>query len=170
MVSVAEANELGKEMIEQYVPGRGYRLTWDRSTKRAGACNFISKEIILSTVAVPVYDWDEFQDLMLHEIAHALTADEQKDHGPKWKRKYKDLGGTGNVYCRRFSTAHVAEITPTGVIFVICALLTMLQLVGPWWTAGAAALVLAWTVKHMMRKSPAEEHGLVMVDGEWVST
>lgn len=172
MVSIAEANELGKDMIDQHLNGRGYRLTWDRAQKRAGAANFRDREIILSTVAVSAYDWDDFEDLMLHEIAHVKTQAEEKDHGPEWKKTYKKLGGTGNVYCKQFAAVDHIEITPVGVMAVVIGLWAAWIALGPVWTYVGAGLVALWAFCRWRRsRVPAGvEHGMTMVDGEWVSS
>lgn len=172
MVSIAEANELGKEMIEQYLEGQGYRLTWDRAQKRAGAANFRYREIILSTVAVSAYDWDDFEDLMLHEIAHVKTQFEEKDHGPEWKKTYRKLGGSGNVYCKQFAQTDHLEITPTGIIAVIITLYAAWTALGPVWAYAGMGAVALWAVCRWRRSRvpAAAEHGMAMVDGEWVSS
>jgi len=171
MVSIAEANELGKDMIDQHLNGMGYRLTWDRAQDRAGACNGLYKEITLSTVAIQKYDWTTFEDVMLHEIAHALTWGEDKDHGPKWRRKYLELGGSGNQYCRLFARTDHVEITPVGVIMTVLFIWAAFIALGAFWGWVGISAVVLWAVARWRRsrRPAASEHGLEMVDGEWVT-
>lgn len=62
-----------------------------RLRRAAGVCKAQKQRIELSRRFVETYDWEHVNDVILHEIAHALAPPGAK-HGPKWKRIAVTLG------------------------------------------------------------------------------
>jgi predicted SprT family Zn-dependent metalloprotease len=93
----------------------GWRLLIGRGKKLIGATRPQSKTITISGPYISLNDWDEIQDTVLHEIAHALTWDatdgHAKPHGPEWRAIAKSIGAeptakntTANIPPRRYTT------------------------------------------------------------------
>ena len=59
--------------------------------RRAGLCNYTQKRITLSKHFVATADMDSIEQVLLHEIAHAL-AGQSAGHGKLWKLKATELG------------------------------------------------------------------------------
>lgn len=72
-----------------------WRLRWMQSKRYAGRCNYGLREIALSAPIVKANGKHAVVNLILHEIAHALTT-EKHDH--KWMDKLKEIGGRVEVY------------------------------------------------------------------------
>ena len=64
---------------------------WDSAKKRLGVCKYGEHRISLSRYFVDLHTIDEIEQVMLHEIAHAL-AGPKAGHGPKWKRIATEIG------------------------------------------------------------------------------
>ncbi|GAA1881723.1 SprT-like domain-containing protein [Lapillicoccus jejuensis] len=72
----------------------GWSVEFDTAVTRAGACHFALRRITLSAPLVRLYSRDQVQEVVLHEIAHAL-AGADAGHGPRWRRLARELGATG---------------------------------------------------------------------------
>ena len=64
---------------------------WDSAKKRLGVCKYDQHLISLSRYFVDYHSLDEIDQVMRHEIAHAL-AGSKAGHGPKWKKIATELG------------------------------------------------------------------------------
>ena len=84
----------------------GWYFTWNQRKRSYGVCNYRKHEIQLSSVLCRDLREDHIVDILLHEIAHALTPGAK--HGPVWKAKCRQLGYTP------LRTAHYAD-TPNVV-------------------------------------------------------
>lgn len=84
----------------------GWSLSWDSAVKRFGSTRWMGGrpyKITLSRPLIPLCTREEIQDIILHEIAHALTGLERGDaHGAKWKQTALRIGAKPN---RCMSTA-----------------------------------------------------------------
>ncbi|MEX2540753.1 MAG: SprT-like domain-containing protein [Trueperaceae bacterium] len=67
---------------------------FDRAKRRLGACWLHRKRITLSRDFVALNDLTVVRDVVLHEIAHALTPGD--GHGRVFKRKARELGCSGS--------------------------------------------------------------------------
>lgn len=63
---------------------------------RAGSCNYKNKVIKMSPTFVELNSEEHVNEVMLHEIAHALMP--RHHHNKFWKRKALEIGCTGNTY------------------------------------------------------------------------
>ena len=68
-----------------------YSFGFDRAVRRAGLCNYTKRRITLSKHFVEHASSEEIEQVLLHEIAHAL-AGQSAGHGPKWKKQASDIG------------------------------------------------------------------------------
>jgi predicted SprT family Zn-dependent metalloprotease len=68
-----------------------YSFGFDRAVRRAGLCNYTQKRITLSKHFVQGADMDSVEQVLLHEIAHALSG-QAAGHGRIWKAKATELG------------------------------------------------------------------------------
>jgi SprT protein len=78
--------------------GRHLDSTWtfgfDAAKKRAGLCDYSAKRISVSRYLAARWSDDEVDQVLLHEIAHAL-AGHRAGHGARWLSVARRLGYTG---------------------------------------------------------------------------
>jgi SprT protein len=68
-----------------------YSFGFDRAVRRAGLCNYTERRITLSKHFVANSEIDAIEQVLLHEIAHALVG-QGAGHGKVWKAKASELG------------------------------------------------------------------------------
>ena len=68
-----------------------YSFGFDRAVRRAGLCNYTQRRITLSKHFVANAEMDGIEQVLLHEIAHAL-AGQSAGHGKTWRAKATELG------------------------------------------------------------------------------
>ena len=68
-----------------------YSFGLDRAVRRAGLCDYRNRRITLSKHLVQSGDWDQIEQVLLHEIAHALVG-QSAGHGKIWKQKASEIG------------------------------------------------------------------------------
>jgi SprT protein len=68
-----------------------YSFGFDRAVRRAGLCDYSRKRISLSKHLVATADLDQIEQVLLHEIAHALVG-QAAGHGSIWKNKASEIG------------------------------------------------------------------------------
>ncbi|HEX7005183.1 MAG TPA: SprT-like domain-containing protein [Trueperaceae bacterium] len=86
---LAAASDLARELMD--VNGlSAWDFAFDRARRRLGACWPTRQRITLSRQFVELNDEALVRDVILHEIAHALTPGD--GHGPRFKRKARELG------------------------------------------------------------------------------
>jgi len=91
--------KLARELMEEYnLLALGWTFCFDRATRRAGLTSYSKRTISLSRELTLLGSREDVLDTILHEIAHALTPG--ASHGPLWKKKFIELGGSGNVVYR----------------------------------------------------------------------
>jgi predicted SprT family Zn-dependent metalloprotease len=92
-----DLRRLAKDLFDVY-DLREWSFTFDRAPSRAGACDTTNKNISISIhfVENPKTTWHHLNDILLHEIAHALTPDH--NHDSVWRDVAKSIGSTGKRY------------------------------------------------------------------------
>lgn len=77
---------------------KGWHFGLDRAKTRCGVCDYGAKVISLSRLYVqePSVSFEDIENTILHEIAHALAGYEAA-HGPLWKQMAKSIGCNGNT-------------------------------------------------------------------------
>ena len=88
-VQLSDTRKLAREMLAQHGLV-GWEFGFDHAKRRLGACWPQRKRITLSRHFVELNDESIVRDVILHEIAHALTPGD--GHGAKFKRKATELG------------------------------------------------------------------------------
>jgi SprT protein len=68
-----------------------YSFGLDRAVRRAGLCDYRNRRITLSKHLVQSGDLDQIEQVLLHEIAHALVG-QSAGHGKIWKQKASEIG------------------------------------------------------------------------------
>lgn len=68
-----------------------YSFGFDRAVRRAGQCDFAKRRITLSRHLVENSSIDEIEQVLLHEIAHAL-AGQAAGHGQAWRSEARRIG------------------------------------------------------------------------------
>ncbi len=101
-MDLIEAEQLAKKLINQHCPE--YTFRFDRSKKRFGCCFLIKKEITLSKYLAELNTYEDVEQCILHEIAHALVPFGE-NHGKLWKQKARAIGFNGT----RTHTAKMPE-------------------------------------------------------------
>jgi hypothetical protein len=81
-------------MKKHRLTGKGWSFEFDRAKYRLGLCNHTRKLITVSKHFTGAADEDQFEQALLHEIAHALLPQEA-GHGFEWKLKAKQIGYRG---------------------------------------------------------------------------
>lgn len=79
---------------------KGWKFQWDRASRRLGACHYGRKTITMSYALTERISRRQAVDTITHEIAHAIVG-HAAGHGPIWRAKHRELGGTGE---RTYST------------------------------------------------------------------
>lgn len=111
----AEARDLALELMATHgLIGAGWSFRFNRAKSYAGLTDLDLKEISLSGSMVDAVSPSSVRETILHEIAHALTGeDERAEHGPLWRAKALEIGSTGEeeemVYIPQVFTSLVEE-------------------------------------------------------------
>lgn len=91
---VDEAIELGESLLKEYQL-YNWKMDKHKSFKAVGTCDEANKKISLSSLVIPYCTNKAVNDILLHEISHALVG-VRNGHNKIWKQKCIELGGTGN--------------------------------------------------------------------------
>lgn len=79
-----------REMLDKHGL-TGWKVRWDHAKRRAGACHFKSQTLSFSSVLAQIYPAETMQDVVLHEVAHAL-AGPGHNHDKYWKSVARQVG------------------------------------------------------------------------------
>lgn len=93
MVELASAEARARALMTTHLDA-SWTFGFDRARARAGACNWTTRRITVSRALTPDMTDDELDQVLLHEIAHALAGHEA-GHGPRWRAIARGLGYTG---------------------------------------------------------------------------
>jgi hypothetical protein len=81
-------------LIDRHL-GTGWTFAFDRAVTRAGLCDHTRRRISVSAPLAARYSEAEVEQVLLHEVAHAL-AGAGAGHGPTWRTIARGLGYTGD--------------------------------------------------------------------------
>lgn len=100
---IRAVDALADELLKTHGLKR-WRFEFDPSTRRAGKCCYTTRTISIAfNLAMNGSDAD-IRNTLLHELAHALVGRKQ-GHGPEWKAKVVELGGSpGRTHRMEFSS------------------------------------------------------------------
>lgn len=82
-------------LIAAHLPGGGWSFGFDNARTRAGQCDFGRARITLSRHLAVRADGDTVEQVLLHEIAHALTGP-RAAHNATWRATARRLGYRGS--------------------------------------------------------------------------
>lgn len=92
-MNIQQITQLGYQLMDEH--GLiGWSIVWDNARKRGGQCRYNTRTISLSRLIVPTWEDAEIRNVLLHEIAHALTPGHS--HDAVWRRKLISMGGDGS--------------------------------------------------------------------------
>lgn len=93
MANLQEAIKLTNYLLKERGLS-GWTVIITKSKRSAGYCNYMKKQIGLSSFVIPSHTEESSFDTVTHEVAHAI-AGKEAGHGYEWKRIHKELGGSG---------------------------------------------------------------------------
>jgi len=82
------------ELLEAQGLSPQWSFGWDRAKTRFGQCDHHHRRISLSRYLATAGSLEEVDQVLLHEVAHAL-AGSRAGHGPRWRSIAQSLGYTG---------------------------------------------------------------------------
>lgn len=95
---------LAERKLAEHLDPQVWSFGWDNARRRAGLCNYTDRRISLSTYYAQVHSIDDSMQVLLHEIAHALTGKDAA-HGKVWLNKAKSIG----YRAEKFTGREIAE-------------------------------------------------------------
>ena len=88
-----DALALARELLDRHgLPDWDVRL--DHARRRAGSCRYAQRAITLSRHLIPLYEEDYVREVILHEVAHALTGPDH-GHDAAWRATARRIGSNG---------------------------------------------------------------------------
>ena len=79
------------EFMGRYLDLKVWSFAFDSAKRRLGACKYAEHQISLSRYFVELHSLAEIDQVIRHEVAHAV-AGSKAGHGPKWKKIATELG------------------------------------------------------------------------------
>jgi len=104
-----KAAQIMKAEIAKHCPD--YHFKWNRGKRMLGQCCYTTKTLSLSKFGVELNSEEEIQDVILHEIAHALVGPGH-NHNRVWKNKAVSIGCNGT---RTAKSATIVEPNYVGI-------------------------------------------------------
>lgn len=95
-------------LVKQGQPG--WSFEFDNAKRRAGLCSYTDKRISVSKYLVSIHSLDETHQVLLHEIAHALSG-KREGHSKTWLATAKSIG----YRAERFTGTEIAKAQATWV-------------------------------------------------------
>ena len=84
-----------RALIALHLDPAVWTFGFDNAKRRAGLCNYTEHRITVSRYLAARYDDDEIHQILLHEVAHAMTGP-KAGHGARWLAVARDLGYEGH--------------------------------------------------------------------------
>lgn len=103
-MELIEFETFAQELIDDYLPGKGWRFRFDAEARRGGWCDSHQRTITMSRRLVPIWTEAENLEALLHEIAHALGHEEglvppgSAPHGIEWRLLARSIGCSGQRF------------------------------------------------------------------------
>lgn len=95
---ILETEKLANKLLAEFgLLELGWKFKFDNSKHRIGQCRYEEKEIGYSSYFLEKTSWEEIEDTIRHEIAHALSPPTRirgrwQSHGYDWKLKAIEVG------------------------------------------------------------------------------
>ena len=87
---ITKANMIARKLMRKHGI-EDWEIRWTNAKKTYGYCDYGRRTLGFSKVLTDLNSEEEFTDVVLHEIAHALAPIEA-NHGKEWKRIAKRIG------------------------------------------------------------------------------
>ncbi|WP_071289516.1 SprT-like domain-containing protein [Mycolicibacterium llatzerense] len=103
-MELIEFETFAQELIDEYLPAKGWRFRFDSAPRRGGLCDTGQRTITMSRRLVPIWTEVENLEALLHEIAHAVGYEEglvppgSAPHGIEWRLLARSMGCTGQRF------------------------------------------------------------------------
>lgn len=98
-MEIEEIGNLALALMSQYgLTEQGWKISYTKKPDINATCVYKKKKIELSAWTLPFFKPNVVKDLILHEIAHVLAPGD--GHGKKWKKIFKNIGGSGKIFIR----------------------------------------------------------------------
>jgi predicted SprT family Zn-dependent metalloprotease len=92
VMKFVEVLRLGNALMREHgLTELGWKFDLDSGKQRIGCCHYSTKTITYSKHFLVDTSMAKIRDVILHEIAHALTPND-KGHGWEWKMKCIEIG------------------------------------------------------------------------------
>lgn len=124
------------ELEETGLALQGWTVRFERRFDRAGACDPVRREILLSVESMLAFDDEEVLEVIRHEEAHALVGTDH-EHDMVWRKKARQLGATG----RKKAPAQPDNSPTLGTLAVLVSLVVAGFYFGP--LQGVLAILIA---------------------------
>lgn len=98
-MNIQDAEKIARELMAKHLDD-SWTLAFNSKLTALGQCNYTQKKILLSKPLTEVNNEQILREVVLHEIAHALTPS-WAGHNSIWKEKCLEIGGTGKKYGNR---------------------------------------------------------------------
>lgn len=92
-MDVTWISDRARELMAAHLDG-SWTFAFDRARTRAGLCRHDRRRISVSRELTGAMSPDQIDQVLLHEIAHALAGPDAH-HGPQWRRIAMAIGCTG---------------------------------------------------------------------------
>jgi predicted metal-dependent hydrolase len=98
VADLTEVRAMAERLIEFHLGDTSapWVFRFDNAKKRGGLCNHGSRTISMSKYLCAMWSTEECEQVMLHEIAHALAPKHHK-HSREWSAIATSIGFTGTV-------------------------------------------------------------------------
>jgi len=99
LIKLHKIKEYALEQMEKWeLTEQGWSFVWDtRAVRRYGQCRYHKKEIGITKKLANINTFEESQDVVLHEIAHALVG-RGHGHNEVWRNKCIEIGAKPEQY------------------------------------------------------------------------
>lgn len=106
-----DAKTLALDLMDLHrVHLEGWDFRWSTAKQIYGYTDYRNKTLSFSRPITLLNDEHEFEQMVLHEIAHVIAGPRAAAHGAEWKRIVRRIGGTD----RRCHSAETPEPTWVG--------------------------------------------------------
>ncbi|WP_416393933.1 MULTISPECIES: SprT-like domain-containing protein [unclassified Curtobacterium] len=108
MTTLEAVRSRAERLMTAHLGTGSWSFGFDHAKTRAGQCDFARRRITVSRHLAVRFSDDDVDQVLLHEIAHAL-AGARAGHGPTWRRTAKAIGYTGS---RLYDGPVASELAP----------------------------------------------------------
>ena len=116
MANLNEVKRHAENLIEQYLPGRGWTVKFDNAKRRLGCCIYSTRQISLSRGYMLANTLEQMDDVIRHEIAHAIAGG-AAGHGAGWVAACRITGARAE---RCHNSDQHGTVVPPSAWLLVC--------------------------------------------------